>query len=259
MSLPSETAFFVKSKRGNRIAAKISCPEQAPLGLAILLHGFGSGMESKTNQRLLPLLSSRGIASLRFDFQGNGLSSGSLEDVTVSEGISDTHSVLTAAEEQFPQIRGFRKVLFGTSYGATVALGAAQTLGVKGLVLKSPIIDVVKAQRDRRGILTMLAWKLTGKIIVDPDKGTRLKYDYIRDAKKYDLYASAVRAGVPIYIVHGTRDETAPIEQSRKLASLLPDKVSLLQIDGADHKYSDPAQFDQMIEYCTSCLSETLA
>ena len=58
-------------------------PEQRQAsGIALLLHGFWTGKNSKTNLALVPLLTAAGIATIRFDFRGHDESDGEISDMT---------------------------------------------------------------------------------------------------------------------------------------------------------------------------------
>ena len=48
-----------------------------------------------------------------------------------------------------------------------------------------------------------------------------------------DLYLE--NAECPVHIIHGTRDMLFPIEQSKKLKDLYPEKISLIEIENGGH------------------------
>jgi alpha/beta superfamily hydrolase len=52
----------------------------------------------------------------------------------------------------------------------------------------------------------------------------------------YD-FSPVVRAGKPVFIIHGSLDEVIPLKEVRKLYAQLPEPKELVEIDGADHLF----------------------
>lgn len=72
----------------------LSAAVQYPAGrssfpMVLLLHGFTSSKDDFVISGLADELQSRGIASIRFDFNGHGESEGRFEDMTVLNEIED--------------------------------------------------------------------------------------------------------------------------------------------------------------------------
>ena len=67
------------------------------------------------------------------------------------------------------------------------------------------------------------------------------------DAQKINGFKAAANIKAPTLIVHGAKDTTVPLEQSRKAASLIPN-CRLEIIKGADHAYSQQEHFQQMLD-----------
>ena len=75
----------------------------------------------------------------------------------------------------------------------------------------------------------------------------KLNYSFFEDAEKVSGFEAAKKIKVPALIVHGSQDKVVPVEQSRKTASLIPN-CRLEIIEGADHKYSKPEDFERMLK-----------
>ena len=240
---------FVEVDAGERICLAFDLPLNEPKGIAVLLHGFGSSKDNKTNNALLPMLLRREIAVLRFDFRGCGESDGRIEDTTVSAGIQDLLAANRWLGTNFPKSSNIPLMLFGSSFGGAVAIASSPHMKLRELVLKSPIWDIYDMQLFQRGGWKMAMWKLRGYTFVSgKTKTSRLNYSYISDGKNYDLYALAKSAGIQTFTVHGTKDEVVPFSQSEKAEKL--DLTKLLAITGADHRYSRAQEFDAMIQAC---------
>jgi dipeptidyl aminopeptidase/acylaminoacyl peptidase len=62
-----------------------------------------------------------------------------------------------------------------------------------------------------------------------------------------EVYEIAKNIKIPCLIVHGTKDETIPIETSRKISSILEDCI-YVEIKEADHPFSAPSHYKQMFD-----------
>jgi alpha/beta superfamily hydrolase len=185
------------------------------------------------------------MRAVSFDFRGCGASGGELRHTTITTGIRDFTSVATHVAREGDAIGpGF----VASSFGAAVALAVASDYNARRLLLKAPMINIAGAQLQRRGAEEMERWKRSGSIVIDDEPDKILDYDYVADAARYDLYDSQlVDPMLSIDIVQGTLDEVAPISFTRKFVEL-SDARTLFAIEGADHHFSTPAHFDEMIE-----------
>lgn len=220
----------------------------------ILCHGFSSQKNNSTHTRLAPLLAAQGIASFRFDFFGHGESGGKFEHITLSEAIDDLeHALATVRGKGYAQVG-----LLGASFGGMVAfLFAARHPELFAVVLKCPVSDYlgkIVAQQNR---YPLTDWKEQGYLYYTRSHGEklRLNYSFFEDAKIHSGYAAAPKLTMLTLIIHGDADTTVPIEQSKKMASLIPN-CKLEIIPGADHWFSQPEHFERMIGLITTFFVE---
>ena len=80
---------------GSQANAKAKAGKKTPL--LVLCHGFGGNKEGKLFDCLVDSLNKKGIAVLRFDFNGHGKSEGKFEDMTVLNEIEDAKCILRYA------------------------------------------------------------------------------------------------------------------------------------------------------------------
>mgnify|MGYP004474166261 CR=1 FL=1 len=77
---------IIIKRDGLNLAAKVSFPDQDQYDVAILAYGFVGMMDPKVND-LLPVLAQKlqalGIGTIRFDFNGHGLSDGPLVRMSI--------------------------------------------------------------------------------------------------------------------------------------------------------------------------------
>lgn len=239
--------IFFKNSKGDRLCGILSNPtEQKETPVIILCHGFSTSKDSYTHVRLEKILNDRGISTLRFDFFGHGESEGKFEKITVSEAVDDLQNAIQLLRES-----GYKKIgLVGSSFsGMASLLTASKTDELYILALKSPVSDyigLIIAHANQEEIKT---WREKGfiDIIGANEEKLKLNYSFFDDAQKLDGFESAKKIRIPVLIVHGDKDDTVPIKQSIKISSLIKN-CRLEIIEGGDHLYSDPKQFEKMLD-----------
>lgn len=224
--------------------------------VAVLCHGFATSKDSRTYADLESRLVREGIDSFRFDFFGHGESGGRFEDITVSEAVED---VLCAVA--FVKQVGYQRILLvGSSFGGLASIiAAAKIPELTALALKSPVSDYISRLFIKNDGVSVTEWETQGFIDLPPFEGLalRLNYGFYPDAERNSGYDSAGKIGCPTLIVHGSEDESVPLEQSRKLNKIIPD-CSLQIIHGADHRYSRPEDFEDMLDRITQFLRDKI-
>jgi len=114
------------------LAATKVLPAEGVAPSILTAHGYGPTATRHTVRYLLDELAAQGFGSLCFEFAGNGDSTGTLGDAT----LSGRQAELLAAADQLDPTRP--PVLIGTSMGAHLAACAAERLRPAGLVLFCP-------------------------------------------------------------------------------------------------------------------------
>lgn len=246
--------LFFENSRGDKLVGILSNPggsRESPV--VVLCHGFSTNKESNTYLLLEKALNEKGVAIFRFDFFGHGESEGKFEDITVSEAVDDALQAVS-----FLKGKGFKRIgLFGSSFGGMAALlAASKQPGLRLLVLKSPVSDSlgkIAAEEDK---VDVSEWRKNGFIWHESSRMGRqkLNYSFFEDAEKVSGFEAAKKVKVPTLIVHGSQDKVVPVEQSKKTASLIPE-CRLEIIEGADHKYSKPEDFERMLEFVVGFVS----
>ncbi|HWP25564.1 MAG TPA: alpha/beta hydrolase [Xanthobacteraceae bacterium] len=90
----------------------------------IVMHGFGSNMNSHNVLEPCAMLERLGYVTLRFDMRGCGASEGERGRILCLDQVSDTRNALTFLA-QHPQVDSERIGLIGSSFGAAVAVYTA--------------------------------------------------------------------------------------------------------------------------------------
>lgn len=219
--------------------------------IVVLCHGLSSSKDSRTYVSLQEILNNHKISTFRFDFFGHGESEGEFENVTISEAADD---ILNAIK--FLKQLGYTKIgLMGSSFGGMASiLVASRIKDLFVLALKSPVSDYLGKLIAQRSKQEIEMWRRRGFIYYSSN-GRKLKLLFFEDAEKINGYEAAKKIKTPTLIVHGNEDETVPIEQSKKTASLI--KNSKLEIiKGANHRYSDSQHFEKMLSLISTFIKK---
>jgi len=115
--------------------------DAGPFPVVILCHGLGG---SKVGRFRYPIqlsehLAKNGIASIRFDFRGNGDSEGSFVETTPESCVEDLKSIIKWVSEE-ALFDTSRLGLFGRSFGGVVSLlcAAENPKAISALAVQSP-------------------------------------------------------------------------------------------------------------------------
>ncbi len=238
--------FFFSNANGFKLCGVLSNPTgKTTTPVITLCHGLSTSKEGRTYLRLESLLNGKKIATFRFDFYGHGESEGKFEDITLSEAVHDVHKAI-----RFLKDSGYSKIgLMGSSFGGFASLIATPRLPeLVLLALKSPVSDYLGLLIARGQDIDIPLWKQKGFISMPGSDGQKLKlnYSFYTDAQMIKSYAAIKKIKIPTIIVHGDKDETVPLEQSIRCASLL-ENGRLEVIEGADHTYTQPRHFEKML------------
>lgn len=173
----------------------------------LYLHGFGSGPRSTKGTAVAAHFAERGHQVDRLDLRVP-----SLETLRLSAMLDRAGAAIGDAQD--------RAIVIGSSLGGlTAARLAERDARVMALVLLAPAFNLVDRWREQLGP-AWDEWERTGwRDIVDYTTGqpARLDFGFTRDVAQIDIGLPDVR--VPTLILHGTQDETVPVERSRRFAN----------------------------------------
>lgn len=252
-----EEKVYFKNSKGLKLCSILSNPTSSKeKPIIILCHGFSTSKNSHTYVRLQEILNKYQISTFRFDFFGHGESEGKFEDITISEAVDD---ILNAIK--FLKNQGYTKIgLVGSSFGGIASLMAAsKTDDLFILALKSPVSNYEEKEYATKSKEELEEWRNRGFRYYVSGDGRKLKlnYTFFEDFKNNNGYEAAKKIKIPTLIVHGDNDESVPIEQSKKTASLIENCKSEI-IEGADHRYSKPEDFEKMLDLISKFIIENL-
>lgn len=233
---PYPVEFYVN---GQRIRGNLHLPYVgAPC--VITLHGLEGNKDSGKWPIVASRLFSEGYACLRFNFRGCGegpeRSDGLFEDTTLTGRIRDYRAALRFLWES-GKIDAERIGVIGSSFGGMVAI-AAREKRIRAIVLISTPY-VIPSLCERKFICEQDTY-------YELPSGRRLKAKFYEDLKEYNLL-EAVREAPPILIIHGSADETVPVDHALKLYENASKPKRIEIIDGADHIFTRAEHLDRAI------------
>ena len=204
--------------------------------IVMILHGFTGSKNEKLLTALADALESRGIASVRFDFNGHGESEGDFTKMTVLNEIEDARKV-------FEYVRDLRYVdgvsVAGHSQGGVVASMLAGELGaedIHSVVLLAPA--AVLRDDAIRGNIFGVAFDAA-----NPPESVKIfdRYsigrDYVLTAQTLPIYPTAEKFTGAVCLIHGTADRIVPYTFSEHYHRLYRNS-ELHLMPGVDHGFT---------------------
>jgi len=240
--VPNAEQLTIDGSKG-RLSAVIQKPvlqpgEQCPM--VMLCHGFNGNKEAKLLTLVADSLQARGIASIRFDFNGHGKSEGDFQEMTVPNELEDARKVF----EYVRDLRYVSKVaIAGHSQGGVVAAMTAGQLpqgDVSAVALFAPA--GVIPDDAIRGLRPDMSFNPHENPLDPPEYielwgGLKLGRDYIKTAQTLSIYPTAQHYQGPAIIIHGTADRVVPFTYGQRFHEIWPSS-QLVILPAFDHGFS---------------------
>ena len=226
--------------------------ERCPM--VLLCHGFMGNKEGALEKQIAALLQAKGIASIRFDFNGHGQSEGRFQDMTVPNEIVDAKKVIDYVRA-LPYVSSV--AISGHSQGGVVAAMTAGELGsdkIKAVVLLAPAA-VLRDDAIRGSTMGATYDPFNLGEYVELFRGLKLGAEYIRTAFSLPIYETSAQYQGPALIIHGTGDRVVPYTYGERFHQIWP-KSKLQIIDRADHGFSK--EIEQVATSTAEFLSQAL-
>ncbi len=179
-----------------------------------------------------------GFSTLLFDFAGCGESEGRWENISLSGQIADLRTV-----SKWCRREGFEKVILnGRSFGGTTALCyAPQDKNVDAVCTWAAVARPKELFEKRAGPKNSLEGNPDQLITLEGEEGAvSLKRRFFHDLNKHDpLRSAAALAPRRLLIIHGSGDQSVPLEDARLLYNRAKEPKKLVIIENADHRFSE--------------------
>ncbi|MGQ3671584.1 alpha/beta hydrolase [Xanthobacter sp. TB0136] len=252
MTAPAPESLTHLDVEGRSIAVKRLPAAQGSSGPGLFwLGGFMSDMAGSKAEHLATLAATHGLANVRFDYSGHGISGGAFDEGTISRWLGEALAVFEATT-QGPQI------VIGSSMGGWLALLLARELQRRGqgarlraLVLIAPAPDFTEdlmwalfPEEVRQVILEQGRFLKPSAYGETPYTITRA---LIEDGRTNLLLNAPLSVGCPVRILQGGADEDVPWQHALRLVTCLAeDDVVFSLIKDGDHRLSRPQDLERL-------------
>ena len=249
---PVERVVF-RSRRGNRLVgvAHGSAIPAKTRAAVILCHGMESTKDGTKHLRLAERLSNSGLTVLRFDFSYVGESEGDFADLTFRGEVEDLGGAWDFLRDRVPGPIG----LLGSSMGGAVALlFAADEPEVRALATIAAVAHPERILVELRPA-EIERWRKEGRLSFG---GVQLRSTFLDDVQTLDVVAACRRIRCPTFVAHGSADRVVPCADAEEIAAALGVEHALKIYPGADHRFSRPADLEEMLGDCSAWLERHL-
>ena len=237
-SFGSEKVLFTGSQ-GDALAARLDLPEGPPIAYALFAHCFTCSKDVFAASRISRALATDGIAVLRFDFTGLGMSEGEFANTGFSSNVED----LVRAADWLREYREAPKILIGHSLGGAAVLAAAQR------VPESVAVSTIGAPSEPAHVARYIVRSGSGSEageggaddLFDVDIGGRLfriRRSFLEDIAGHTLTDRIAGLRRALLVFHGWRDTVVSIDHARRIFEAAKHPKSFVSLDDADHLIS---------------------
>ncbi len=234
-------SFLTLSDRALAYQQWRAAPSRQNAPGVIFLGGFASDMTGTKASFLSQMAQKEGLAFVRFDYRGHGLSSGKFETSTLGDWLDDALTI-------FDRLTTGPQIVIGSSMGGWLGLLLARArpdrlrafIGISAApdFTKDLIEDILtpeqKQELDRRGyILDPTA---------PPEHQVPITKKLIEEGRNHLLLPAApIKIPAPVCLLQGQKDQEVPWKHALRVAEAIesPDVRLCLIKDGA-HSLSRP-------------------
>lgn len=231
--------YFDINEPGYSVKCKLFCENARDIkSVVVFMHGFGGHKDNKAAEHFAETALSKWkkLGILVFDWPCHG------KDVRKKLTLEDCDTYLSMVLDYVKkELKTEDIYAYGTSFGGYLALRYIHKFGnpFVRVALRCPAISFNEIMWKRivtpenRALLEKGKDVMAGfdrKIMIDMPFLEAIKADDIRNWDYMD-YAD------DILILHGTKDELVPIEDSRAFAE--NNVIELIEIEGADHRFQE--------------------
>ena len=226
--------FDFPNAKGEKLAALLDLPLGKPVAYALFAHCFTCGKDNLAAKRIAERLSEVGIAVMRFDFTGLGMSEGEFANTHFSSNVED----LIAAANALRASRGAPAILIGHSLGGAAVIAAASRIpDARAVVTISAPVDpghVVNLFKDK-----VDAIREQGEVEVQlVGRPFRIKREFLDDVTEKRLHEALANLRKALLIFHSPTDAQVGIDNATHIFTAARHPKSFVSLAGADHLLS---------------------
>jgi putative redox protein len=216
------------------LAALLELPDGEPVATALFAHCFTCGKDNLAAKRIAEALAQRGIAVLRFDFTGLGMSEGEFANTDFSSNVAD----LVAAADHLRQTGRAPTLLIGHSLGGAAVLAAAAR------VPEARAVATIAAPSDPGHVTGLFKDKVAeirarGEVEVAlAGRPFRIRREFLDDVAEQKLIDAVTGLRRALLVLHSPTDDTVGIDNATKIFLAARHPKSFVSLADADHLLS---------------------
>ncbi len=221
---------------GSLLAARLDLHPAPPRAYALFAHCFTCGKDVLAASRISAALNAQGIAVLRFDFTGLGMSEGEFANTNFSSNVAD---LVKAADFLRDNYRA-PELLIGHSLGGAAVLSAAHEIPeVRAVVtLGAPSEPLHVAKQLGGDTLAKLDSEREVSVCL-AGRPFRIQRQFLDDLKAQRMHERIASLGCALLVMHAPLDDTVGIDQARRIFEAARHPKSFVALDGANHLLTD--------------------
>ena len=202
----------------------------------LYMHGFGSSQRGEKAEFFRHRCLAEGLSFVSFDFQGHGLSGGTIRDLTVTRCLRDAERVrrYIDASSSLPM------VLMGSSMGGLVGLWNATVQPAAAGAFVAPALGLDETFPSLIGEEGMRRWEESGILPITNEMGTfELGWGFMEDLRSRRAEQLFELHQLPTIIFQGKLDDRVSWEEVDQFADGTPELTRLILFADGDHRLLD--------------------
>jgi len=226
--------FDFPNSKGEKLAALIDLPLGKPTAYALFAHCFTCGKDNLAARRISERLAAAGIATMRFDFTGLGMSEGEFANTHFSSNVGD----LILAAKHLREKYDAPAILIGHSLGGAAILAAAPKIPDARAVV------TIAAPGDPGHVTNLFKERIDeihdkGEVEVAlAGRPFRIKREFLDDVAQRRLNESLANLRKALLIFHSPTDAQVGIDNATHIFAAARHPKSFVSLAGADHLLS---------------------
>ena len=232
--------YFKKDKKLRILNSKLNSKLTV-----VFLHGLKSDLEGKKPLFLNKYCKKKKVNFLSLEYSGHGKSYGKFENGTISQWRNNVKFVIRKI------IKKEKFLIVGSSLGAWLGLlqfqdFKKQIIGFIGIGSAPEFLDRLIWQKLKNNEKkTFLKKKFY--MLKSDDYDYKIKLALLKDGRKNKVLNRKINSKIPVFLIHGKKDDVVPINLSKKIFSIFPKAKKKIQIiKGGDHSLSRKGDLNKL-------------
>ena len=228
-----------------QIDCKVWEPEKIER-IIIAIHGFAGDKESGAINILAEKMLKHNTMTVALDLPGHGTSEVDGDLLTLENCIEDIQIVEDTYKQKYPNIK---INYFASSFGAYLLLLklSKEPNNLNKIVLRCPAICMDKIFKNAILKEPFHVFKERGYTVVGYERELKVNFSFYKELEENQIFQKYQEKNNQILIIHGDKDDTAPIEDSRRFQK--EHDTEMIVIKGADHRFKKEGELEKVVQF----------